>query len=226
MLRDLVTELYDIGAIQIGVERELKNGLLSPVYVDLRFLCSHPSVLSLVGAALHQLISQVEREEQIKFQRVYGIPEAGRELAVATGLAGNRPVIWSRKEAKDYGTRKEIEGLYEEGDLVAAVDDVITDGGAKKEPILRFRLRGLSIDHVIVICDRQQGGAETLAAIGCKLHACFQLPGAIEKLRSDGHIDQVTAKTALDYLKDPLAYKDNRERQERREQRRIDEIVA
>src|SRR5262249_4575905 len=63
--------------------------------------------------------------------RMAGIPYGGLPLAVSASLAGNLPLIYPRKEEKSYGTKRRIEGIYQAGDRVVLIDDIITDGGSK-----------------------------------------------------------------------------------------------
>ena len=103
----------------------LKDGRRSPFYLDMRVLVSHPVALARVGRAM------LQRAEGLRFDRIAGLPYAGLPIAVAMSLIGERPMIYARKEAKQYGTKKLIEGEYRAGERALMVDDVVTSGGAK-----------------------------------------------------------------------------------------------
>ncbi len=177
----LYNDLFDIGCIKFG-EFKLKSGIMSPVYVDFRVLVSHPDALAMVAEKMVEMVRPLE------FDRIAGLPYAGLPIAVAMSLAGNLPMIYPRKEAKDYGTGKTIEGKYEQGERVLIVDDVITDGGAKIEAIRPLTWAGLQVSDVAIILDREQGGGEILAGMGYRLHALTTLSQALDSLVRQGRV--------------------------------------
>lgn len=69
-----------------------------------------------------------------------------------------------RKEAKEHGTGRRIEGLLEPGSRVVIVDDVVTTAGSTLQAIEAARDAGHTVVAVICLVDREEGGAEKLAA--------------------------------------------------------------
>jgi uridine monophosphate synthetase len=186
-------ELFRIGGVKLG-DFTLKSGRKSPVYVDLRVLVSSPSVLRMAGEALLPVL------ERLRFDRIAGLPYAGLPIAVSASLAGNLPMLYARKEAKDYGTRKLIEGAYEPGMTVALLDDVITDGGAKLELVTPFLQEGMKVRDFVVLVDREQGGADLLRSKGYELHSVFTLREVLEALRLGEAITPEQYAEVMDYL--------------------------
>jgi len=77
-----------------------------------------------------------------------------------------------RRDAKDHGTKRSIEGNVQPGDRVVILDDVITTGGSTIAAILRAREAGLAIDRVIALIDREEeNGRENIAAHVAKVEA-------------------------------------------------------
>jgi uridine monophosphate synthetase len=190
--------LYRIGGVKLG-EFTLKSGKKSPVYVDLRGLVSHPDALWMAGEALCGVL------RGLRFDRIAGLPYAGLPLAVSASLAelartGGFPLVYPRKEAKEYGTRRRVEGDFEPGQTVAVLDDVITTGGAKLELIEPLLAEGLQVRDVVVLVDREQGGAEALREAGYTLHAVFTLREILEALRRQGAVTDEQYRTVIDYL--------------------------
>ena len=192
-MNNLYIQLFDIGCIKFG-EFKLKSGIMSPVYVDFRVLISHPNVLKTIGEKL------AEKARLLEFDRIAGLPYAGLPIATAMSFAGNLPMIYPRKEAKDYGTAKKIEGKFEVGETILVIDDVITDGGAKIEAIGPLKEAGLKVSDVLIILDREQGGAQILAKAGYKLHSLMTLSGALDALSASGRIDQSMVAKVTDFI--------------------------
>lgn len=185
--------LFEIGAVKFG-QFQLKSGAIAPVYVDLRGLISHPPILRQAGEAIVSVLAGLE------FERIAGIPYAGLPLAVAASLASGRPMCYARKEAKEYGTARLIEGDFAAGERVVMLDDVITTGGAKIEGAAPFLAAGLRVRDFVVLVDREQGGRETLREHGYELHAFTTLPHILTALRDADRIDAERYDEVTRYL--------------------------
>jgi uridine monophosphate synthetase len=192
-LERLAVSLNEIGAVQFG-EFRLKSGLLSPVYVDMRPVPSYPWLLREVARRL------AERAVGLQFDRIAGIPYAGLPIGVALCLEMDRPLIYARKEVKQYGTRKAVEGVFAPGETTLVVDDVISTGGAKLEGIEPLLAAGLLVRDVLVVVDREQGGKEQLAAKGYALHSLFTLREMVDALERRGNLAAAQAASVREYL--------------------------
>lgn len=204
--QSLITNLHAIGCVKFG-QFKLKSGLMSPIYIDLRLLVTHPSVLKQVAQAMAQKIaeSRIENPDQtsnsgLLFDRLAAIPYAGLPIGVAVALEASRPLIYPRKEVKDYGTAKLIEGEYEPGETVLLVDDLITRGTAKIESLKPLTDEGLIVKDVLVLIDREQGGAEELAARGVRLHAVFTLTQMLNGLVEAGKLAATQREEVLAWV--------------------------
>jgi uridine monophosphate synthetase len=186
-------DLHRLGGVRFG-DFTLKSGRRSPIYIDLRCLISHPETLRAAGEVLADML------KCLQFDRIAGLPYAGLPLAVSASLATGVPMIYPRKEAKDYGARARIEGEHHPGEVVAVLDDVITDGGAKLELVAPLLDAGLVVRDVVVLVDREQGGRLVLERAGYRLHAAFTLRELLDALRRHEAIDGPTHADVLNYL--------------------------
>ena len=80
-----------------------------------------------------------------------------------------------RKEAKEHGTGRQVEGAAQPGDRAVIVEDVVTTGGSSIRAIEYAREFGLKIDRILSIVDRQKGASERFAEIGVRLESLVQL---------------------------------------------------
>ena len=185
--------LFDAGCIQFGTFA-LKSGLTSPIYVDLRLLVSHPSLLREVARAMAQTA------QALTFDRLAAIPYAGIPIGVALALELDRPLIYPRREVKEHGTRRAIEGFFRPGETALLVDDLITRGDSKLEAIQPLEEAGLAVRDVLVLIDREQGGADDLARRGYRLHAVLTLRQILDALAAATRITPAQHAQVLDYL--------------------------
>jgi orotate phosphoribosyltransferase len=79
-----------------------------------------------------------------------------------------------RKAAKDYGTANRLEGVFEPGERVCLVEDVVTTGGALIEALEAVREAGLECGIAVCVVDREEGGADALARRGARLVPLFR----------------------------------------------------
>lgn len=191
--RELARALYDYGCVKFGTFK-LKSGMISPIYIDLRLLVSHPPLLRKVAVAL------AKKAETLAFDRLAGIPYAALPIGVAMALELDRPMIYPRREVKEHGTKRAIEGAFQEGETALLIDDLITRGGSKLEAIETLEAADLRVQDVLVLIDREQGGADDLAERGYCLHAVLTLTDLLEELAESRRITPDQHGEVLDYL--------------------------
>ncbi len=190
----LADALLDIGCVKFG-EFTLKSGIQSPIYVDLRRLVADPKVLGLVAEAFLPILSKLQ------FDHLAGLPYAAMPIATAISLRGGWPMIYPRKEVKAYGTKAEIEGVYEPGQRTVVIDDLISTGGSKFEGVEKLTAAGLLVSDVVVLIDRSSGkAAGDLAAHGLTLHAVFTLPELLDYWERTGKVDAEKIVATREFL--------------------------
>lgn len=179
----LADGLLEAGCVKFG-EFTLKSGLKSPIYIDLRLIISHPTLLAEVARAYLPLIAKLQ------FSRIAGLPYAAIPIATAISLAGNYPMIYPRKEVKAYGTKAEIEGEYQPGEVALVIDDLATTGGSKFEAIEKLTGAGLVVRDVVVLIDRQSGAKESLAQAGYAMHAVLTITELLDIWEKTGKVEK------------------------------------
>ena len=148
----------------------LRSGRRSSVYLDKYRFETDPALLGPIGAALAELATASDPRPH----RLAG-PELGAvPLAAAAALASGIPFLIVRKAAKDYATEGLIEGVFEQGERVLVIEDVVTTGGALIAAIEALRAAGLSVERALCVLDREEGGEEGLAELGVRLEPLFR----------------------------------------------------
>lgn len=136
---------------------KLASGATSPFYVDCRALMAHPSARYLVAQMAWQAIHSID------IACIGGL-EIGA-ISIATTIsdyayAATPRREWRtfvvRKQPKDHGLGKLIEGAVRPGDRALIVDDVLTSGGSLLKAVAEVREAGLEVQHALVIVDRQE----------------------------------------------------------------------
>jgi uridine monophosphate synthetase len=189
----LVMKLHEIGAIKFG-EFTLTSGKVCPYYIDLRFLASYPDILKLVTKEYGKILKKID------YEILVGVPYAAIPLATAIALELNKPMIFTRKEAKEHGTKKLIEGIYKKGQKAAIIDDVISDGDSKFKVIDPLEKEGLIIKDIIVLVDRGHRGPDTLREKGYNCHSILHINDILSISKKHGKIDDDTMKKAEAFI--------------------------
>ncbi len=191
--KKLVEDLTAIQALKFG-EFRLKSGVLSPFYVDLRGIISYPSILNAMARRLLDVL------RPLRFDRIAGIPYAGLPIATAVSLAGNLPLLYARKEVKDHGIRRAIEGSFAPGEVIVPIDDVITDGASKFEAAAPLLEAGLRVRDFVIFLDREQGGAEKLEEKGYTLHSVLRISDVLAYLREANRLAPEQYQRCVDFI--------------------------
>lgn len=161
----------------------LASGKKSSYYIDLKVTTLHPEGAHLIGRAA---VERIEGEN-LRVEGVGGLTLGADPLATAISLAGREkghiwPAFIVRKEAKDHGTGRYIEGVenLRPGARVLVLEDVVTTGGSSLRAIERLREAGFEPVAVLTVVDRDQGGRELIEKQGL----CFLSLVEFEQIKS------------------------------------------
>ncbi len=160
-----VLELSEqVGALQYG-DFTLSSGAKSSYYFDGRLMSLHPEGAYLLGRAFLQIL------EGSGVVAIGGPATAAIPIVTSVALVSQLEGVpleafFVRAEAKGYGMGKQVEGRLQAGSRVAILDDVCSSGGSLFMAIEAVEAAGCTVERVLAILDRSQGGGEELRSRG------------------------------------------------------------
>jgi len=193
---DLILFLFDKNAIKIG-NFTLSSGRKSRFYLDLRILQSYPlyfrKTISLLKTLIH---SQIGLES---FDYLCSVPTSGTVFGSALSYELFKPHIYVRKDLKNYGTQKKIEGALEPNSKILFVDDVITTGQSILTAVESLSNNSV-VSGVVVLIDRQQGSQNLFDQFTLKIRSAITILRIIDILNDNARIN----KNEYDRIKEEL----------------------
>ena len=180
-----------------------KSGIKSPVYCDNRKFPFWPEQWAKVIRGFEGLIA----EREIAMDVVGGVEAAGIPHSAALGFSMRTPSVFIRKELKDHGTKKRVEGGDVTGKRVVLVEDLVTTGGSSIAAIEALRAEGAVVSDCLAIISYDFPDAVHLFAMsGVQLHAATTFPVVLECALRQGLIDEDGAAVVRDWLDEPRSW--------------------
>ena len=194
--------LLDVEAVVFAPRRPVtfKSGIQSPVYVDNRRLPFHPAQWRTVIEAMRQVIAL----HGIEFDVIAGIEAAGIPHSAALGYALEVPSVFVRKQAKEHGTRSQIEGGAVEGKRVLLIEDLVTTGGSSLAGVNALREAGATVDRCL--CITGYGFGEAQAAFdeaNVRLQVLAPFASIVAEAARRGLFGDAELTTLEDWMRDP-----------------------
>jgi orotate phosphoribosyltransferase len=169
--REALKQLVREKALRFG-EFTLASGKKANYYLDCRQITLDAQGARLIGEGMLELLTG-DMPDLVGGMAIGADPITAAILT----LAGVRGValrgVMVRKEAKQHGTGKFVEGPFGKGERIAIVEDVVTTGGSSLAAIERCEAVGLKVKRVLAIIDRLEGGREAFAEKGYELTTLF-----------------------------------------------------
>jgi orotate phosphoribosyltransferase len=168
-LMDLVRKL----ALQLG-EFKLASGKMSSYYLDCRKVTLDSVGANLIADGMLELMGN-RLPDAVGGMAIGADPITAAIITVAGRMGKPLRGFIVRKEAKQHGTGRDVEGPVHAGDEVIIVEDVVTTGGSSLAAIEKAEAHGLKVRGVMAIIDRLEGGRETLTGRGYSLETLLTI---------------------------------------------------
>ncbi|MDO4558815.1 MAG: orotate phosphoribosyltransferase [Planctomycetia bacterium] len=172
--RELLAKLIRERALQFG-DFTLASGKKSTFYLDCRKVTLDSEGARLVGEGILEKLFDPELPDAVGGMAIGADPITAAVLTMAAVHGKPLRGFIVRKESKDHGTRRLVEGPVQAGETVVVLEDVVTTGGSALTAIDRVREAGLNVRGVIGLIDRNEGGREAFAARGIPLTTLFSI---------------------------------------------------
>jgi orotate phosphoribosyltransferase len=156
---EIAQYLLSNGNIRFG-KFTLSSGKESDYYVDVKSALLNPGFLKMISKRVAPLITG----DKIAAVELGAVP-----LGVGVSLECGKDLIIVRKEKKEYGLEKAIEGKTTFGENITFVEDVTTTGGSIMRAVTKLKELGVRTDRVVVVVDRKEGAKELLEQEGIEL---------------------------------------------------------
>jgi orotate phosphoribosyltransferase len=154
----------------------LASGARSSYYVDCRTATMSAEGQFLVGELGRELLRASGLEPEAIGGLTMGADPVAYAIAHASWIASAPVDAFSvRKQPKDHGTGRRIEGNFAAGRRVVVIEDVITSGGSALQACEVVEAEGGIVLGVLAIIDRESGGREAIEARGYKVITLFRV---------------------------------------------------
>ncbi|MFD1715033.1 orotate phosphoribosyltransferase [Amnibacterium flavum] len=172
--RDQLIEFIKADAVFHG-DFTLTSGKKASYYVDLRRVSLDHRVAPLIGQVMLDLIAEIPDVDAVGGLTMGADPIAAAILhqGAARGLEYDAFVV--RKEPKDHGRGRQVEGPDLQGKRVIVVEDTSTTGGSPLKAIEALLRVGAEIAAVAVVVDRATGAKEIIEAAGYPYYSAIGL---------------------------------------------------
>ncbi len=149
----LIQQLKECGAIKFG-RFVLTSGAISDYYIDIKKASTDPKILKIIAQEMSLYTKG--------YDLLAGMELGAVPLVVAVSLETQIPYVIIRKEKREHGTGKQIEGGDVKGKSVLIIEDVTTSGGSVIKTIQILRENNAEVEKALVVVDREAGTREKL----------------------------------------------------------------
>ena len=170
---ELLALILDVSFEQKKVT--LASGRESNFYLDLRQTLMRPKGVALAGRLVLDMLQRGTPVEAVGGMAVGAVPLVSAVLAAAASSPGHEDLLgfFVRKETKKHGMGRQVEGGFNEGQVVALVEDTTTTGGSTLDAVEIVKAAGGKVARIICLVDRGEGASEAFAERGLVLEPLF-----------------------------------------------------
>jgi orotate phosphoribosyltransferase len=201
--------LLEIGAVGFSPDEpiQFKSGIFAPVYVDNRQLIFYPAQWRIIIEAFQRLIEA----EALAMDVVAGVAVGGVPHSSALAYTLGKPTVFVRKESKEHGAKRLVEGGDVQRRRVVLVEDLVTTGGSSLRAVEHLREAGAIVTDALAIVS--YGFAESKQAFrdaDVRLSTLTDFDAIMEAGQASGRFGSTEIEVIRDWLKDPYHWIERR----------------
>ena len=191
--------LLKIGAVKFVSDDPItfKSGIKSPVYVDNRKFPFYPKEWQVIIEGFAQII----KKENLKVDVIAGVEAAGIPHSAALSFLLKIPSVFIRKQTKDHGTKKLVEGGDVSGKRVLLIEDVVSAGNSSLAAIEVLKNEGAIVEDCLVILSYGFSKArEGFKKANVNLHTLTSFPVILGEVKKQNLLEKDELKIVEDWL--------------------------
>ena len=143
-----------------------RAGKPTTYYIDKYKFTTQPHILKPLAQALAAILPPSDTYDRL------AAPELGAvAIAAALSIEVGKPFVIVKKQAKEYGTQKLIEGDFRKGERMVLIEDILTTGGAVLRAYDILQAQGILVEHIVGVINREEGALEAIQDRGLQMHA-------------------------------------------------------
>lgn len=192
--------LLKLGAVGFLPENPVvfKSGIKSPVYIDNRKFPFHPEEWKEVITSFADII----KRNKVNLDIIAGVEAAGIPHSAALGFFTNTPSVFVRKQMKDHGLKKMVEGGNVQGKKVLLIEDVVSSGQSSLAAIQALRDEGAIVNDCLVILSYGFFDAkEGFEKANVRLHTLTSFPVILNEAKKQDILADNNLKIVEDWMK-------------------------
>jgi orotate phosphoribosyltransferase len=194
--------LLDIEAVGFVPDAPIrfKSGILSPIYIDNRRLPFHPQQWHIVIEGFRVLVER----ETLSYDGIAGVAVGGVPHSSALAYILSCPSVFIRKEAKEHGTKKLVEGGDVTGKRMLLIEDLVTTGGSSLNAVSALHDEGALVEDVGAIVSYGFDEAKTSFDAACvRLHTLTDFQTIVQVARERKLLLPDALTVVEDWFHDP-----------------------
>jgi orotate phosphoribosyltransferase len=153
----------------------LASGRESDFFIDCKQTVLTAEGHALVGAAMFDALAKLPAAVAVAGVELGGCPLASAVALVSWERGAPRDAVYVRKDAKDHGSKRLLEGnaSLPAGATLVILEDVVTTGGSTLKAAAKLKDAGYVVTGVVALVDRLEGGREAIEAAGLPVVALY-----------------------------------------------------
>ncbi len=201
----IAEKLLQINAVKLNIENPYTwaSGWKSPIYCDNRRALGFPCIRDFIKSELAAVIFEYFSDAET----IAGVATAGISWGAMAADQLKLPFMYVRPKPKEHGMGNQIEGMYEKGQRVVVIEDLISTGKSSLQVCEVLQKEGLIIDGMVSIFNYGfSHAAEAFEKASIKLYSLSNYEELIELVKEKGELNEAQLNSLLKWRENPAEW--------------------